>query len=83
MSGRYDTPRQREHLPATVNTSQPASARFAQSYVFTANDAFVFISSVGGHRWSPGWHQAAGTTTCAAAGRAALEAMAASQGCGG
>ena len=43
-----DTPRQREHLPATVNTSLPASARFAQSHVFTANDAFVFIFSVGG-----------------------------------
>jgi hypothetical protein len=36
-----------------VNTSQPASARFAQSYVFTVNDAFVFIFSVGGH---PGGH---------------------------
>jgi hypothetical protein len=46
-----DAPRQREYLPATVNTSQPASARFAQSYVFTANDAFVFIFSVGGHLW--------------------------------
>jgi hypothetical protein len=33
-----------------VNTSQPASARFAQSYVFTVNDAFVFIFSVGGHQ---------------------------------
>jgi hypothetical protein len=32
-----------------VNTSQPASARFAQSYVFTVNDAVVFIFSVGGH----------------------------------
>ena len=43
-----DTPRQREHLPGTVHTSQPASARFAQSYAFTANDAFMFIFSVGG-----------------------------------
>jgi hypothetical protein len=33
-----------------VNTSQPASARFAQSYVFTANDAFVFIFSGGGQQ---------------------------------
>jgi hypothetical protein len=33
-----------------VNTSQPASARFAQSYVFTVNDAFVFTFSVGGQQ---------------------------------
>jgi transposase InsO family protein len=44
-----DTPRQREHQPGTVNTSQPGSTRSAQSYVFTANDAFAFIFSVGGH----------------------------------
>jgi hypothetical protein len=44
------TPRQREHLPGTVNTSQPNRGRFVQSYVFTANDAFVYIFSVGGHQ---------------------------------
>lgn len=44
-----DIPRQREHLSGTVNTGPPASARFAQCCVFTANDAFVFIFSVGEH----------------------------------
>ncbi len=37
-----------------MNTSQPDSARFAQSYVFTVNDAFVFIFSVGGQEYGLG-----------------------------
>jgi hypothetical protein len=35
-----------------VNNSLPARTRFAQSYVFTVNDAFVFIFSVGGQQVS-------------------------------